>query len=102
MAKAFDADKAWVMWPEYFDIRRTREQGRRVKKSLAVVDPRGGQYRQGRGAARALGMGKLEEGEELPRGRGGTSRACFWWRTTCPRPSSWSRSPRSWSASSSL
>ncbi len=31
--------KAWVLWPEYFDAGRTRAEGRKVKKELAVADP---------------------------------------------------------------
>ncbi len=34
-----DEEKAWVLWPEYFDASRTRAGGRRVKKSLAVANP---------------------------------------------------------------
>jgi signal recognition particle subunit SRP19 len=34
-----DEDKAWVLWPEYFDSSRTRAAGRKVSKELAVKDP---------------------------------------------------------------
>jgi signal recognition particle subunit SRP19 len=34
-----DEDKAWVLWPEYFDIARTRAEGRRVPKAMAISDP---------------------------------------------------------------
>ncbi|HTY46163.1 MAG TPA: signal recognition particle subunit SRP19/SEC65 family protein [Methanomassiliicoccales archaeon] len=34
-----DEEKAWVLWPEYFDASRTRAAGRKVKKSLAVANP---------------------------------------------------------------
>jgi signal recognition particle subunit SRP19 len=34
-----DEEKAWVLWPEYFDINRTRDQGRKVSKKLAIADP---------------------------------------------------------------
>lgn len=34
-----DEEKAWVLWPEYFDINLTRAQGRRVKRSLAIAQP---------------------------------------------------------------
>jgi len=64
MAKEFDADKAWVLWPEYFDINRTREQGRRVKKSLAVAEPQVANIIK---AVERLGLGwKIEEGKSYP------------------------------------
>jgi len=34
-----DEEKAWVLWPEYFDLNLTRAQGRKVKKSLATPAP---------------------------------------------------------------
>jgi signal recognition particle subunit SRP19 len=34
-----DEDKAWVLWPEYFDSSLTRAQGRKVKKSLSIPQP---------------------------------------------------------------
>jgi signal recognition particle subunit SRP19 len=34
-----DAEKSWVLWPEYFDSNLTRAQGRKVNKKLAVPDP---------------------------------------------------------------
>ncbi|MBP3386551.1 MAG: signal recognition particle subunit SRP19/SEC65 family protein [Candidatus Methanomethylophilaceae archaeon] len=36
---AFDADVAITLWPEYFDIRRTRAEGRRLPKNLCVENP---------------------------------------------------------------
>lgn len=36
---ALDEDTAWVLWPEYFDAKRSRDQGRKVRKNLAVADP---------------------------------------------------------------
>jgi signal recognition particle subunit SRP19 len=36
---AFDEDTAITIWPEYFDIDRTRAMGRRLPKSLCVKDP---------------------------------------------------------------
>jgi len=36
---ALDEDTAWVLWPEYFDASRSRDQGRKVKRSLAVKEP---------------------------------------------------------------
>jgi signal recognition particle subunit SRP19 len=35
----YDDDNAIVLWPEYFDINRTRSEGRRLPKSLCVEDP---------------------------------------------------------------
>jgi len=34
-----DEDKAWVLWPEYFDSARTRAEGRKVSKANAVSSP---------------------------------------------------------------
>lgn len=36
---AYDEDNAIYLWPEYFDIERTRSEGRRVVKSLCVKKP---------------------------------------------------------------
>lgn len=36
---AIDEETAWIIWPEYFDARRTRSQGRRVPKRLAISNP---------------------------------------------------------------
>lgn len=36
---AYDADVAITIWPEYFDINRTRSEGRRVPKELCVENP---------------------------------------------------------------
>ena len=36
---AIDEETAWVVWPEYFDARRSRSQGRRVRKKIAVLNP---------------------------------------------------------------
>ncbi|NLK26130.1 MAG: signal recognition particle protein Srp19 [Euryarchaeota archaeon] len=64
MAKEFDADKAWVLWPEYFDVDRTRRQGRRVKKGLAVKEP---QLVNVIKAVEKLGLGwKVEDGKSYP------------------------------------
>ncbi len=35
----FELDIAWVVWPEYFDVQRSRSAGRRVKKELAIENP---------------------------------------------------------------
>lgn len=36
---AYDEDTAITIWPEYFDINRTRAMGRRLPKKLCVKDP---------------------------------------------------------------
>lgn len=36
---AYDEDTAITIWPEYFDINRTRAMGRRLPKNLCVKDP---------------------------------------------------------------
>ena len=35
----YDDDNAIVLWPEYFDIDRTRAEGRKVPKTLCVKNP---------------------------------------------------------------
>lgn len=35
----YDDDTAIVLWPEYFDINRSRAEGRRLPKSLCVAKP---------------------------------------------------------------
>jgi signal recognition particle subunit SRP19 len=34
-----DEEKAWVLWPEYFDINRTRDAGRKVCRKLSISNP---------------------------------------------------------------
>lgn len=36
---AYDEDTAITIWPEYYDIDRTRTEGRRLPKSLCVKNP---------------------------------------------------------------
>lgn len=36
---AYDDDNAIVVWPEYFDVSRTRAGGRRLPKNLCVESP---------------------------------------------------------------
>lgn len=61
---AFDADKAWVLWPEYFDISRTRSQGRRVVKALAIQEPSIAMIIK---AVEKLGLQyKIEDGKSYP------------------------------------
>ena len=36
---AYDDDNAIVLWPEYFDISRSRAEGRSLPKSLCVDKP---------------------------------------------------------------
>jgi len=35
----YDKDTAITIWPEYFDVNRTRAMGRRLPKNLCVKDP---------------------------------------------------------------
>lgn len=35
----YDDDNAIVLWPEYFDAKRTRAEGRRLPKALCVEKP---------------------------------------------------------------
>jgi len=42
-----------IIWPSYFDMARTRMDGRRVSKSLAVAAPRIGEVKE---AAEKLGL----------------------------------------------
>ena len=35
----YDEDNAWVIWPEYFDKKRSRAQGRKVSLSQAIAEP---------------------------------------------------------------
>ena len=36
---AYDDDNAIVLWPEYFDINRSRAEGRRLPQEFCVKDP---------------------------------------------------------------
>ncbi len=36
---AYDDDNAIMLWPEYFDINRSRAEGRRLPKNLCVENP---------------------------------------------------------------
>ena len=38
MDMTYDDDTAIVLWPEYFDINRTRAEGRRLHKELCVAN----------------------------------------------------------------
>ena len=61
---ALDADKAWVLWPEYFDSSRSRSQGRRVPKELSIQNP---QMENIIKAVDTLQLGhKMEEGKSYP------------------------------------
>lgn len=35
----YDEDTAITLWPEYFDVDRTRSEGRRLPKKLCVKNP---------------------------------------------------------------
>ena len=79
----FDADKAWVLWPEYFDSSRTRAEGRRVAKHLAIPEPQMSMIIK---AVEKLGLEwKLEEGKAYPGAWWNKQGSCLL-RTTCPRP----------------
>lgn len=39
MLMTYDADVAITLWPEYFDINRTRAEGRRLPRELCVENP---------------------------------------------------------------
>ena len=57
-------DRPIVLYPAYFDLRRTREAGRRVPKSLAVEGPTAEEIEK---AAKALGLNpKLEADRAYP------------------------------------
>jgi len=59
-----DEEKAWVLWPEYFDIGRTRDQGRKVNRSLAVAEP---SLEMVAAAVQGLGLEyKVEEAKAYP------------------------------------
>lgn len=36
---AYDEDNAIVLWPEYFDVKRSRAEGRKLPINLCVEDP---------------------------------------------------------------
>jgi len=53
-----------VLWPAYFDARRSREEGRRVSKKLAVENPTAQEIAA---AARSLGLNpEIEEAKSFP------------------------------------
>lgn len=57
-------DKA-IIWPAYFDQTKTRKNGRRVPKSLAVVSPKIGELQE---AAVKLGLhGEVVEEASYPK-----------------------------------
>ena len=57
-------DGMFVLWPRYFDAARTRAQGRRVPKDIAVESPRAGHIAE---AAKTLGLGaELEKDAAHP------------------------------------
>ena len=57
-------DRPIVLYPAYFDLGRTRDEGRRVAKKWAVESPTAQEIAT---AARALGLQPtLEEGKSFP------------------------------------
>ena len=57
-------DRPIVLYPAYFDLGRTRDQGRRVAKRWAVESPTAQEVSA---AAKALGLQpELEEGKAFP------------------------------------
>lgn len=58
-----------VLWPTYFDITKTREQGRRIPKGLALDNPKADDIFQ---AVKRLGhKARLEEDKSHPGSPGG-------------------------------
>lgn len=53
-------DGKLVLWPRYFDVRRTRAEGRRVAKDKAVENPKAGVISE---AAKTLGLDPVLEKE---------------------------------------
>src|SRR2546428_11998440 len=57
-------DRPIVLYPAYFDLKRTRQEGRRVPKSLAVDGPTAEEIEK---AAKALGLSpKVEADRAYP------------------------------------
>ncbi len=57
-------DRPIILYPAYFDLGRTRDQGRRVAKRWAVESPTAEEIAS---AAKALGLQpQLEEGKSFP------------------------------------
>src|SRR3989442_5414126 len=57
-------DRPIVLYPAYFDLGRTRDQGRRVAKRWAVESPTAQEVKA---AAKALGLHpEIEEGKAFP------------------------------------
>ena len=54
-------DRPIVLYPAYFDLRRTRQEGRRVPKALAVEGPTAEEIEQ---AAKALGLNPTLEADK--------------------------------------
>jgi len=63
-AGGMSEDRPIVLYPAYFDLKRTRQEGRRVPKSLAVDGPTAEEIET---AAKALGLSpKLEADRAYP------------------------------------
>lgn len=64
IADAMPKRDSIVLWPAYFDAKRSRQEGRRVSKKLAVENPTAQEIAA---AARALGLSpEVEEGKSFP------------------------------------
>ncbi len=61
---SYDEDTAWSVWPEYFDKSRSRAEGRKVNRRLAVHSPTLEGLEK---AVRALGLEyRVESGKLYP------------------------------------
>ncbi|OPY31502.1 MAG: Signal recognition particle 19 kDa protein [Methanomassiliicoccales archaeon PtaU1.Bin124] len=61
---AWDEEKAWVLWPEYFDSNRSRLAGRKAGKTMSVPAPT---VEQIVAAVRHLGLNyKVESDKSFP------------------------------------
>jgi len=57
-------DRPVILYPAYFDLKRSRDEGRRVAKALAVDGPTVEEIEK---AAKALGLSpKVEDGKAYP------------------------------------
>src|SRR5213079_603787 len=89
-------DRPIVLYPAYFDVGRSRHEGRRVAKRWAVESPT---TQEVASAAKALGLEpRVEDGRRSPRRRGGKTAGSSSAPTTtrrqlCRRSRSTSRSP---------
>ena len=88
---AYDPDIAITLWPEYFDINRTRSEGRRLPKELCVSNPDLDIIAKG-----AMILDLSARTCPIPRPHAPSTAASRSRGGLCPRPSSSPRSGRSW------